>query len=364
MRYQSIDVLRTLAIFLMVLVHFLENLSGVAWAPAGLGAPMFGFLVGVSHQLWLNGQLKRDKTDEEIDRSTTRRGLFIFTLGILFNILVWLPADTFNWDVLTLIGTAFIVLRFVRNLPDIVPLSICVVLFVASPFLRIQSGYHEYWLQGYFDPDWTFSQILMGYLVNGYFPLFPWLIFPLLGSVVGKRIVPEDSEWKLTWSILKPITFIGIGMITISVLLRLTRPYQTGTSFNQLLGGWTMFPPSVEYMTGMIGVEMVVFCLAIWWIDQKQKLSRYPRMLGFCQIMSRYSFSAYIIHHLLHVWPLWVVGYFSTNPTIYYWRLAMSWEWAMLLIIPCIALMYWFFCWIDRRQIPLFETWLRRYSDR
>jgi len=38
-RYVSIDILRTVAIVLMVVVHFMENLAGATWSPAGNGAP-------------------------------------------------------------------------------------------------------------------------------------------------------------------------------------------------------------------------------------------------------------------------------------------------------------------------------------
>ena len=95
-RYASIDLLRTVAIVLMVTVHFLENLAGVDWAPAGFGAPLFGFLVGVSYRLWLQAQIARGRTDGQISRSTLCRGALIFGIGFLFNVTVWLPAPTVN----------------------------------------------------------------------------------------------------------------------------------------------------------------------------------------------------------------------------------------------------------------------------
>ena len=59
MRHLSIDILRTAAIFMMVLVHFVENLSATYdtqdsgghpltpwWLPSGLAAPLFTLLTG------------------------------------------------------------------------------------------------------------------------------------------------------------------------------------------------------------------------------------------------------------------------------------------------------------------------------
>jgi uncharacterized membrane protein len=360
MRYTSIDVLRTMAIFMMVLVHFLENLAGATWSPAGLGAPMFGFLVGVSYQLWVHSQVKKDRSEDEINRASLRRGLFVFGVGFVFNIAVWLPADTFNWDVLTLIGTALVLIGWLRDTPDIVPVALCMVLFVMAPILRIETAYQLYWQDGYFDLDWKLNEIVLGYLVNGYFPVFPWLIFPLVGLLVGKRLIPDAPDWTLRVSVFRPFIFAAIGLIGVSLALRFTRPYQTGAPWSKLLGKWTMFPPSVEYMTGMVGVILLVFILGVWLIDMKGKANRFPRLLLFVQTMSKYSFTVYVLHHLVHVWPLWLAGYFSEFTTIHYWRQAMSWEYAVALVFPCMLMMYGFLRWIDKRQWPTLESMLRK----
>ena len=89
MRYSSIDILRTFAIFSMVIVHFVENLSGSDFVPSGFGAPLFTFLSGVSYRLWLNSQEARGRSDADISKVTIRRGLFLFGVGFVFNVL-WL----------------------------------------------------------------------------------------------------------------------------------------------------------------------------------------------------------------------------------------------------------------------------------
>ena len=65
MRYSSIDILRTFAIFVMVLVHFGENLSGYTSPFTGFGAPLFAFLSGVSYRLWMIGQESRGTEDRK-----------------------------------------------------------------------------------------------------------------------------------------------------------------------------------------------------------------------------------------------------------------------------------------------------------
>ena len=92
MRYSSIDILRTLSIVIMVLVHFCENLAGITPKVAGIGAPMFMFLSGVSYRLWLNGRTTRQLNSDSINKITTRRGLFLIRrwIPLLWSLMhVW-----------------------------------------------------------------------------------------------------------------------------------------------------------------------------------------------------------------------------------------------------------------------------------
>ena len=137
MRFPSIDLLRAVAIALMVTVHFVENLSGawaegvdfnrVGWLPAGFAAPLFTFLSGVSYSIWSDGLSRRGVSDAEIAKRTVRRGLFLFGLGIAFNVLVWLPEETFNWDILTFIGSSLLVLAACRTMPPAIPPLVAVL---------------------------------------------------------------------------------------------------------------------------------------------------------------------------------------------------------------------------------------------
>lgn len=366
-RYVSIDVLRTLSIVLMVIVHFLENLSGVDWAPAGLAAPMFSFLVGVSYRIWLDTQIALGKSERQISRSTFRRGFFLFVLGMLFNVLVWLPADTFNWDVLTLIGSGVLVLWLVRDLPTVIPVIICAIVFVLAPVMRLESGFNDYWPEAYFDPDWTFPQLALGYLINGYFPVFPWIIFPLVGFIVGGQAIPASYNLgetiELRWRKVQPVILFGIGFVGIALILSLCRSLVDGPFASQLFGGWTMFPASVEYVTGTLGIVLITFSLALWWIDARHGLDRFPRTIAFTRTMSQYSLSLYILHHIIHLWPLWMCGIIAGEEATYYWRKALPWGISLALVLPGLAFMYLVARYLERGKRTSLESLLRRICD-
>jgi Heparan-alpha-glucosaminide N-acetyltransferase, catalytic len=337
-RHVSIDILRTFAIVMMVLVHFLENLAGAVWTPAGFGAPLFTFLVGVSYRLWVNAQEAKGKEDSEISRVTVRRGVFLFVLGFAFNVLVWLPGDTFNWDVLTLIGTAFFVLNIVRNLPPAVPLVMAAAAFALAPVLREMTDYNSFWPDTHFDPDWTLYDLLVGYLAGRAF------------FAGGPGEEPPTGRTAL----------IGAGMLGLAlacVALRQLAPDLFGV---RVLRGWTMFPPSVEYVTGTIGFALLTFSLGRRWLDPRAELLEGSRLLAIASVFSKYSLSIYVLHHVVHLWPLWVYGAFAGGEPTEFWMKATP-VWAT---IPLTALFliasYFLFRWMDRTGRDGIEGWLRR----
>ncbi|SMP56793.1 Protein of unknown function [Neorhodopirellula lusitana] len=349
MRYPSIDILRTVAIAVMVLVHFAENLAGVGLPIAGMGAPLFAFLSGVSYYLWSDSRRAKGTSDREISRISVRRGLFVFGVGIAYNILVWLPEDTFNWDVLTFIGVALLLLNSMRGLPVQVPIMIAVMSLWISPVLREMVEYDAYWVNRYFDYEWTLSDVCIGFLSTGYFPIFPWLSFSLAGFVTARWLfdrIPEKTSdgvtvpsSEATFS-LWPMVGVGAGMLATSLLALLSRPYLNDDISERLIEGWSMFPPSIPYVLGMLGVILILFAAVHQYVDRNATFRSHTHFLEITRRFSQYSFSLYILHHLAHVWPLWIYGLANGQETTYYWRQAMPVANALVLAVIFLLVCY------------------------
>ena len=351
MRYASIDVLRTVAIVLMVVVHFMENLAGADWAPAGLGAPLFTFLVGLSYRLWLNSQEAKGVDETDVSKITIRRGLFLFALGFAFNVCVWLPNDAFNWDVLTLIGTALLVLNVVRNLPLPLPVFIGIVAFALGPVLRTMTDYPSYWTDGYFDPDFTPSDVLAGFLANGYFPLFPWLLYPLAGFVAGSLVFADPARPAPS---VRPLALVGAALIVVAVAALWLAP-----ASGHLSTRWTMFPASVVYVTGTLGGALLSFALMHRWVDRNPNIAN-GRFVRVCETFSKHSLSMYLLHHVVHLWPLWVYGAATGNDATHFWRNAIPVAVAIPLSVLCLVGCYFMFRWMDATGRRGIEGWMRR----
>lgn len=361
MRYPSIEILRTVAITLMVLVHFVENLSGVVgFVPTGFAAPLFTFLSGVSYRLWLNSQLGKGKSDGDISKVSIRRGLFLFGTGFLFNIFVWFPEDTFNWDILTFIGFALISLNFVRKLPLPAAILLCGITMIMSPILRVYSSYAEYWTNGYFECDMTLTEVLLGFLVNGFFPIFPWIVFPVTGFTVATILFPESRREAGT---LRNLLMVGAALIGAAGICILAQTYVSTGVQTIYLKGWTMFPASFEYVLGTLGFAMTSFLVLHTWIDRKTAFTRENVIGRIAATFSKHSFTVYLLHHVTHLWPLWIYGMTQSDDPTTYWMKAMTLYSSLPLGIAFLIVCYFVLRWMDRREISGIESLMRWVCD-
>jgi uncharacterized membrane protein YeiB len=368
MRYPSIDILRMIAIFVMVLVHFCENLAGYTPPFVGFGAPLFAVLSGVSYRLWVNGQQALGRTDEEISKISVRRGLFVLVLGFAFNVFIWLPEEIFNWDVLTFIGAALLLLNFARQLPLPISVLVAVISLSISPLLRGLADYPSYWPNGYFETDLTLTDLWIGFTTTGYFPFFPWIAYSLAGFVTASLLFAEppemgddDAEEPLP-SVL-PFVICGGTLVSLSVMLLLARPYLPPVISQKLLGGWTMFPPTIEYVLATIGGALFLLGTAHQLVDRNPATLRHTGLLNIAKTFSRYSLTIYVLHHVVHLWPLWIYGMAMGVEPTYFWQQAMSVQAAVAWALVFLAICYFTFNRIGPNERHGIETWMRWLCD-
>jgi uncharacterized membrane protein len=371
-RHPSIDILRTLAIALMVVVHFVENLSGAYgagggpmvgayrhwWLPTGFAAPLFTFLSGVSYHLWLRTQEARNRSDDAISRATIRRGLFLFGLGFAFNVLIWLPEDTFNWDILTLLGFALLALDMARRMPPAVAALACGIVVAVSPTLRLAADYPAYWSTGYYEYDVALDDVLLGFLVTGYFPVLPWITYPLAGFLLAPALFPAPGATP-AGNVCAAI--LGSALVAAAALTLLLRPYlpadlTPGTS------GWTMFPAATAYVFGTLGVTILAITILNHFVDPDSAGSC-PGPCTWCGAISRHSLSIYLLHHAIHIWPLWAWGAAMHDNASALWQRALPASVSLGLAAAFLVGAAVLFRWMDRNRVPSIESLLRWLCD-
>lgn len=340
----------------MVLVHFPENLSGYIPPFTGFGAPLFTFLSGVSYRLWLNGQARRGVDESEVSKISIRRGLFVFGVGVVYVVFVWLPQDIFNWDVLTFIGAAILVLNLLRNKPLEILIAMVFAILIISPALRAAVDYPSYWQNYYFDPDLTLSDLLIGFFVAGYFPMFPWLIYPIVGFVSATLLFPcSGDDRPSVW----PFVQLGVGLIVLSLVGLQFGSLAPQAVTDHMLTGWKMFPSSLEYQAGTIGIALAGLGLLHQFLDRRNGLDTNSGPFLLFKTFSRYAFTIYLLHHVVHVWPLWIYGMLSGVEATTYWRKAMPVSVSMSLGVLFLVICYYVLRRLNPNDRYGIEGWMR-----
>ena len=368
-RLPSIDVLRTVAICLMIVVHFVENLAAThdawslamnRWMPAGAAAPLFTFLAGVNYRLWCTQRIARGTPAAALSKATIRRGLFLIGTGFAFNVLVWLPEDTFNWDVLTFVGIALISLDVVRRMPVSAVALALVLVLLTSPVLRVVADYPSYWSRSWFDYDVALSDVVLGCLVVGYFPLAPWLVFPWAGYLATPLIFGGDAS--ACGGMRRPLLATA-ALGALSAVACLVWPHLPAGLRIGATDGWTMFPASTAYILGSLAIAMLSLTVLHRLLDRGPSSASTACLVHWTGPFSRHSFSIYVLHHLVHIWPLWIAGLVVGDDPTALWQVAMPAPVALALALACIVGCIALFAWVDRDRLPSLEGAMRWLCD-
>jgi len=320
-RSHAIDALRGAAIATM----FAANLAGPCLRPphpmwlrvyGSFAAPTFVLLAGMmtsmsSRPAPLHRLLKRSAL------------LLVLAAGI--DLLCWGidPFETF--DVLYLLGLALPIAGLCMRLELWVHFLLAAAILVATPWLHRAIGY------GPLLPDklaypWPAWRRL---LVDGWFPVFPWLGLALLGGLAG-RLNPLADK-RRSW--LAPI---GSALMTLGAVGWWAAPPElvTRKGYSELF-----YPPSPQYLALAIG--SVLLMLALF-----DKLER-RFSLSWLVVLGRSSLLMYVIHVALIAFVLdeWFQG--QTMP-------------AFLALYAVMAVSLWALAWATQRG----RRWAKELRER
>jgi len=335
-RIISIDVLRGFSLTGMVICHFMLE-YGDAHAPESLlyfimdhalgdfGAAWFLLLVGVSQVV--SGDRKKEISEIDLMKKAFLRGAYVFTAGLLMAALAWGPKNMWNWDILTLIGSAYIVLYFCRFLPSWAILLMAAVIAFMSPWLRGIVDFAADWSGGFiqtpvisdylpgilvdpvseYEPSWRLPEMIRGFFLSGFFPIFPWLVFPLIGFVIGRRIVAKQMKRDLPF-----LLIIGSVLIFLAFTAAYASLFRPGSSHvTDYIAPFSLFPNSNTMVYLQVGQALVLFATMYYYYDGRDTVPRTGVFATWFKRMSRHSLTIYFIHYPLITLPLWITYLFT-----------------------------------------------------
>ncbi len=108
----------------------------------------------------------------------------------------------------------------------------------------------------YYEYDFTLSDLLTGFLVAGYFPLFPWIAYSLIGYVTAAGVFSGSVATKERSPRSRRL---GGGLMALSAGVLAVRAFVPATT--TLLAGWRMYPPSLEYVVMTIGIALLLMAV-------------------------------------------------------------------------------------------------------
>jgi len=193
-RFWEVDLLRGIAVVMMIVFHFLYDLNYFSIYNLNLHSEyfpiylysigtLFILLVGTSLSLSYS-RAEKERTGKKLYLRYLNRGLKIFGLGLLITVITWiyLGEGFVVFGVLHCIGASIILayplLRF-RYLN----LSLGVVLILTGVILKNLS-FDFYWLV------WLGFTPSPFYTID-YFPLLPWFGVVLIGIFLGNSLYPN-----------------------------------------------------------------------------------------------------------------------------------------------------------------------------
>ena len=312
-RRRVFDLARGLAVFFMVLIHVVEVygrpevqtgtmgkiLLFLGQAPA---APVFMFLMGVGI------------TFARTPKPTyfLKRGIEIFLLGYVLNFLrgslpLWVAlrlghvtleeaapytplSELLVSDIFQFAGIALPLcgLVYCRRVHPYVILAVAVMIAFLSPVLW---GF-EFGVPGV---DWVLS-LLWGDGKDIYFPVFPWIAYPLFGVALG--MFAQDRE--LAFGKIRHFLWWGVGLIILGLALRGAFP-ALGSERYARSG-----PGTILWMCGFV----LVWLRMCAWLVQKM---RPQALLDLLYLWSEHVTRFYFIHWVLVGWGIGLFGAESNN---------------------------------------------------
>jgi len=367
-RYLSIDILRALAILSMIEVHAVDHFSeDIAypeylfnWAElfGHMSAPLFALLSGLSYALWLESQKRAARDTEDIVKYSLRRGMFVFVLGFAVNVLIWLPPQAFDWDILALIGVAAMILAAVRNWHPGVLIAISVVILLVSSPLRDLINYDSYWQEGELDYDKNLPNVILSFILAGYFPLLPWLIYPLIGFVVGQTYYRADKQASLPFSLL----LIGVVMFAVAVAGAMLESEVPAWVARHFATGWPtgFYPTTTVFILGSLGGTFICLWLLNRLVDLNPRVTGTGPILMFFRRYSYFALTAYVVHLAVQLWPLWILAWWQgKTPTTIYLARFMNVDTALWTALALIIVLYLCFIVLDRHKKYSLEHFMR-----
>jgi hypothetical protein len=156
--------------------------------------------------------------------------------------------------------------------------------------------------------------VLHGFLLGGSFPIFPWVMFPLAGVIMGRRVEAGQFHNDLPGAISVGALIIAIGLV--GVVLSLQHP--NASPITSFLTPLSFYPNSFTMSLLQLGIGIIVISLTYYVYDRKPfDESQVSFGARICQRSGRFALTLYVLHYLVIAWPLVIINHLTGKNRIF-----------------------------------------------
>jgi len=232
-RLNSLDILRGLALLLMIVSHFsywlVDTSKDFDLMPffniiAYIACPLFLIILGIGQAFSMHFKKIDGVTEREIGIHILKRSGWFLLLSFAFNIGLELnniqinPIAILSWQIFSIILFSTVFLYIIRNLPikfKIILIGIVFFLNVALHYLLNVSTMTNQYILNFTNG----FDVISALLFNGHFSPFPFLIFGILGSIIGDWYLKIKKEGTDINQMVNYLLIFGIIFIIVGVLI-------------------------------------------------------------------------------------------------------------------------------------------------
>ena len=318
-RLVSVDFLRGIAMIGLVFVHSILYLTPLpegddvdvvyvffVFVLGDVGAALFTSLVGISFVLSMRS--RTHLSSGTVIAGAAVRGVFLLIVAMIISLVTVGLDSIFEWDVLSLIAIASIVLALLRPLPNWALLAVAAAALVFAPSVRGALDYLQYWggqllpVEGIeplgllvtpaadFAPGLSPAAAFAGMTAAGFFPMLPWLAFPIVGMVLGREILGDRRRAARLW--------ILLGVVSGAVGMSLALTALSRGDSNVVTDHWTVLsftPSSTPLFLVQLGLVLAVLGVTTLILDGRTSVGAWMNPI---RIVSRYSLTVYTASYL------------------------------------------------------------------
>lgn len=291
-RVHWIDVLRGIAILLMIPANlsFLWGESHPLWFRLGASYAAPIFIMLSTGMLVLN-------TSKNTLSYALERGALIIGFGVFMDICVWRTFPFVSFDVLYIIGIALPIIYLAYRFSEKGLIITSIIIFLLTPILQFYIGYHTSVL----DIDWDnkywpgITRLLQSWFIDGWFPVFPWLGFAVLGAVFFRTVFACSNHCIPKRIVVFSSFFLIAGFLLLFCQADAFKNLSNGGILTERAGYAEIFyPPTLPYIMTALGMVVILSKVA-------QYITRY-RLSSIISLFGRFSLLAYFLHQAIAVY--------------------------------------------------------------